>query len=257
MSNQSRKIKRNREAEVDPCSPASKKLRVWPPVKPFGRPLSDHATERDSLSKKRPYLGTWVNEDTMDSKRRLLNSGQTSVVAPPTQHKLQNRTHPWPEYFSQRTPASRAIAQPASSNRGTSPYTPPVESSTPARLTAAQCSAPTPPASMREQRQMTRGPRLMMRERRQTMTLPRPMMRSRNMMTQRMRRLRMRWMRWLKSFFQNLHRSKVAALMVGTCTSGLRILADKKACHRLRTRWSIRAQTCRPNTSKHANGVAG
>ncbi|KAJ3379195.1 hypothetical protein HDU80_002539, partial [Chytriomyces hyalinus] len=135
-------MKRLREEDVDACFPVIKKLRAWPPAKPFGRPLSDHATERASLSQKRPYLGIWVDEDTVGSKRRLLNSGQTSVVAAPTQHKLQHRMHPWPEYCSQRTPASRAIAQPGSYDRGTSPHTPPVESSTPARLTAAQSSVP-------------------------------------------------------------------------------------------------------------------
>ncbi|KAJ3399121.1 hypothetical protein HDU80_008248, partial [Chytriomyces hyalinus] len=155
-------IKRSREEDAEAVSdnsslPPNKKLRAWPPAKPFGKNLPDHSAERGSVQQKRLYFGTWAEEDTIGTKRRLLNNGQTSLVAVSTQHHLQSfrepvyavlshwpkgydlddfvfRMHSWRQYFSHRTPTNRATAPLTPPSQEIPLPTPPVKPSEPAVL---------------------------------------------------------------------------------------------------------------------------
>ncbi|KAJ3236363.1 hypothetical protein HDU81_010855 [Chytriomyces hyalinus] len=142
-------LKRAREEDEDDNSClSSRNLRAWPPAKPFGKNLPDHSTERGSLQQKRQYFGTWAEEDDVGTKRRLLNSGQSSVVAPTAHYNLQNyhgpvyqvlshamhdndaekfvhRMHYWRHYLLPRTPANRATTPPTPPNQAIPPPPPP------------------------------------------------------------------------------------------------------------------------------------
>ncbi|KAJ3237065.1 hypothetical protein HDU77_011691 [Chytriomyces hyalinus] len=109
------------------------------------------------------YFGTWVEEDDVGTKRRLLNSGQTSVVALSAQYNLQNyhwpvypvlshpiydtdaydfvhRMHKWREFFWQRTAANRATAPPTAPNHEIPLPAPPVKPNEPGIPSAGHSS---------------------------------------------------------------------------------------------------------------------